>query len=334
MESFETESDSCLNLYQVSKNTIPKKTKSIKPLKSKSLSNSYIAEEDPNRCWFFFSNILLCQKSLSKILIDYKMDKGNNTYKIGNEFSCYLIGLSKIHYKCIESKNNDYKKIISWIMNIDIGFLIRKQYSIYPISNNNSSLIKGVLEIIQPDNDESVYFADNKEYFYENQNSIMLHKIKLMTESLENRYIQESFIAKCDFETSWKTIINFQLLSEIVSGKIGERFQCNGNPEKVGSFWKCYLKDLDRIVYFKVIKIVKNKKRNRWIYRLKMVGVGINMIKHELEINLTKINKNSNQISILIIFNDFISKQLYDCAKSSFIEIMKKIKSFINKNGH
>ena len=65
-----------------------------------------------------------------------------------------------------------------------------------------------------------------------------------------------------------------------------------------------------------------------------MVGVGINMIKHELEINLTKINKNSNQISILIIFNDFISKQLYDCAKSSFIEIMKKIKLFINKTGY
>ena len=46
---------------------------------------------------------------------------------IGNEFSCYWIGISNIHYKCIESKNDYGIRRIGWIIDLDIGFSIRKK---------------------------------------------------------------------------------------------------------------------------------------------------------------------------------------------------------------
>ena len=45
---------------------------------------SYVSEENIDRCWIFFSDILKCEGSPSNIVINYKLDKGNNTYTIGN----------------------------------------------------------------------------------------------------------------------------------------------------------------------------------------------------------------------------------------------------------
>ena len=332
LESFETETDCCSNYSQDNTNKAIKENKQRESLKSQFLSISYISEEDINRCWFFFSDLILCQNSLSNILVDYKLDKGDSTFKIGNEFSCYWIGLTKIHYKCIESKNDYFIKKISWKIFIDIGLSLTKQYTIYPISNNNTSLIKEKIEIIQPDNEESICFEENKDYYYNLQNSIMKYKAKLMYESKKYRFIHESFIAKSDFETTWKKIIYLNKLCEEISGNIGEIFICNGDPEKIGAFWKCNLNNNIKPIYFKVKKIIKNKKRNKWVYHLETIGAEFNIIKQEVEISVTKINKNSNQISILIIFTDNIDKNLYDAKKKALNEVMKNIKLFVNQN--
>jgi hypothetical protein len=65
---------------------------------------------------------------------------------------------------------------------------------------------------------------------------------------------------------------------------------------------------------------------------LETIGAGFNIIKQEVEISVTKINKNSNQISILIIFTDNIDKNLYDAKKKTLNEAMKNIKLFVNQN--
>ena len=95
----------------------------------------------------FFSDIILCQTTDSKIIIQYKLDKGKNTFKIGNEISCYWTGISKIHYKCVESENSTWIRKITWIFSLDIDFSIRKTYIIYPITNNEKTLIKLSLEV-------------------------------------------------------------------------------------------------------------------------------------------------------------------------------------------
>ena len=81
-----------------------KKIKKIE--KTKSISISYISSDNIYRCWLFLRDIILCQSFSKNIAIYYKMDKGKKPFIEGNEFSCYFIGISNIHYKCYESKNS------------------------------------------------------------------------------------------------------------------------------------------------------------------------------------------------------------------------------------
>jgi hypothetical protein len=324
LESYETESDSCLNNYQ------DFDKKNYKDEKNYSLSVSYISNENIDRCWFFFSDIILCQTIASNIVVDYKLDKGKNTFKIGNEFSCYWIGISKIHYKCVESQNNFGVRKISWIICLEIGFAIRKTYTIYPITNSDRTLIKLSLELIHPENNEPIKFDETRDYYYKLQSNLISKIANLMDKSNDFLFIHQSFIAKKDLETCWKNMINFELLSSVTSGEIGENFINNDDPEKVGTFWKCYMKKYNKYIYFRVKKVIKNKKRNRWTYCVETFGVNIFIIKQELEISVTKINKESCQISILVKFCENLDKKLYNYKKEKLNEYVKKIKLYIN----
>ena len=81
-----------------------------------------------------------------------------------------------------------------------------------------------------------------------------------------------------------------------------------------------------------VLKIIrKNKKRNKWVYCLETIGTYLKVVSQQIEISVTKINKDSNQISIVIIFNDNINRNFYEYKKLKLNDIMKKIKKFMNK---
>ena len=323
-ESYETESDSCINNFENDK-------KFIKPKNSQGLSVTYISKENINRCWRFFSDIMLCKSSISNIAINYKLNKGNNTFNVGNEFSSYWIGLSKLYYKCLESKNNYGIRKISWNISLDIGFSLIKTYVIYPISYNNQSLIKLKLELLCPEKNEPINLEETRDYYSKLQYTMLQKIVNLMEESSKYLFIQESFIVNSDFENIWETMTNLNLLSKISSGIIGENFEFKGDKEKVGTFGKCYIKKFNKYIFFRVKYISKRKKRNRSIYCLENFGATICTIRQEVEISVTKINNNKNQIGILIKFKENIDKNLLEYKKMELIELIKKIKLFINK---
>lgn len=322
IESFETESDSFLNNYQKEINN-----------NSSVLSLSYISNENINRCWFFLTDIITLGK-LSKIdLINHKLDKGNNIFKIGNEFSCYAVGISKLHYKCIESENKYFIKKISWIISLDIGPSFKKTYILYPITSNNKTLIKIKFEIIQPDNkNELIEFNETRDYYNNLQYSIINTINETMNKSNEFLFIYESFISNLNFENCWNIMTDFNILSSITSD-IGENFICNGDKEKIGAFWKCNLYNYKKTIYFRIKNIEKNKKRNKWLYCLETIGTELEVVKKQIEISITKINENSSQVSINVIFKDNINKIVYEYKKKKINEVMKKIKAFMNKKG-
>ena len=328
LESYETESDSCIN------NCIDNDKKFMKAEKSPCLSLSHISDHNINRCWLFFSDVILCQEISNNIVINYKFDKGNNTFKLGNEFSAYLIGISNIHYKCIESKNNYNMRKISWIIFFDIGFSIRKTYLIYPISSINKALVKLKLELITSDSPKPVHFEETSDYFCKLQSSIIDKIVNLMEHSSKFLFIQESFIANLSREKCWDIMINFNKLSELNMGKIGQNFEYKGDKEKIGTFWKCYLPNIKKNVYFKVKSVKKSKKRNKWIYCLEAFGAEMHILRQELEISVTKINQNTCQISILIKFNEHTDKNYLNYKKQKLIEFIKRIKIYLNKIGN
>ena len=323
-ESYETESDSCINNYENDK-------KILKPEKDPALSVTYICNENINRCWRFFSDIMLYKSTISNIAINYKLNKGNNTFNVGNEFSGYWIGISNIYYKCLESKNNYGIRKISWNIALDIGYSIIKTYTIYPITANNQSLIKIKFELICPEKNEPINLEETKDYYYKLQYSILQKIVNLMEESSKYLFIHESFIVNSDFETSWGSMIDLNLLSKISSGKIGENFQFNRDREKVGTYGKCYMQKYNKYLFFRVKNISKIKKKNRWIYCLESFGAIICTIRQEVEISVTKINGNKSQIAILIKFRENIDKNSLEYKKMELIKLIKKIKLFIDK---
>ena len=298
--------------------------------KNKFLVVSYITEENIERCWLFFSDILKCQGTASNIVRNYKLDKGKNTFIVGNEFSCYWIGISKIHYKCIESKNYYGIRKISWIIKLDIGFSIKKTYFIYPITNDDRTLIKLNLELIGAEMQEPMDFEETREYYYKLQYSIINKIINIMDESKEYHYLHESFIVQKSQNICWNYIINIKNISQVTSGEIGYKFICNGDPETIGSFWRCQIKEPNKIVFIKVKNISKSKKRNTWKYQLETIGTELEIIRHELIIKITKINNETSQISILIEFKEKINKKNYDYKKKKMNKTIQKIKNSIN----
>jgi len=303
-----------------------KKSKKIE--KNDLLVVSYVSEENINRSWIFFSDILKCEGYPSNIVVNYKLDKGKNTYTVGNEFSCYWIGISNIHYKCIESKNSYHIKKISWIIVLDIGFSIKKTYFIYPITSDDRTLIKLNLELIS-ENNEPMQFEETKEYYYQLQYNIINKIIKVMEASKEYHFIHESFIVKKNQIICWNNIINLKKISEVTSGNIGYNFTCNGDPEKIGTFWKCELINEKNIIFVIIKNISKPKKRNTWVYCLETFGTHIN-VKQNVQINIIRIDNQTSQISILIKFLEKKTKNYYDYKKKRLKEVIPSIKTFIN----
>ena len=290
---------------------------------------SYIAEENIDRCWLYFSNVLKCEEKNSNIVQDYSLVKGTNTFMIGNEFSCYWIGISNIHYKCIESKNDYGIRRIGWIIDLDIGFSIRKKYFIYPISNGNKTLIKLNLELIGSESHEPMDFEETREYYYKLQYTIIDRIINVMNNSDEFHFIHESFIVNKNKLICWNNMIDLQKLSIATLGEIGEKFECNDDKEKIGTFWKCGLKN-NKVTFIKVKNILKPKKRNTWKYCLETFGTQVNTLRQELNIDITEINKDTTQVSILIVLKEKIKKNIYDSKKKSIHQVVEKIKDFIN----
>lgn len=334
LENNNTEGSSCINSEENNKND--KKEKELGKIeknydeKNHLLVVSYITDENIKRCWTFFSDILKCEGNPSNIVINYKLDKGKNTYIIGNEFSCYWIGVSNIHYKCIDSKNNYGIKKIGWIITLDIGFSIRKTYYIYPITSDNRTLIKLNLELIRTENEEPIDFEETREYYYHLQNSIINKIIKVMDESKEYHFIYESFIVKKSQPICWKSILNINNISKITYEEIGHNFICNNDPETIGAFWRCELKNEKKIIFIRIKNISKPKKRNTWKYYLETFGTELGIIRQECQAHIIKINENTCQITILIEYKEKINKKVYDYKMLKLKEICQKIKDYIN----
>lgn len=322
-ESYETESDSCFNNYEIDK-------KLIKQEKDSSLLLTFISKENINRCWRFFSDIMLYKSTISNFAINYKLNKGNNTFNVGNEFSCYWIGISKIYYKCLESKNNYGIRKLSWKIDLDIGYSLLKTYTIYPITSNSQTLIKLKFELICPEKTEPINLEESKDYLYKSQYKILEKISNLMEKSSKYLFIQESFIVNSDFENCWRNMTDLNFLSKLSSGIIGENFVFNGDKERVGTFGKCYIKNYNKYFFFRVKNISKRKKRNKWTYCLETFGANICLIRQEVEISVTKINNNKSQIAIFIKFRENIDKNFLEYKKIKLLELIKKIKLFVS----
>ena len=114
---------------------------------------------------------------------------------------------------------------------------------------------------------------------------------------------------------------------------IGINLEIWGKPKQVGSFWKCYLKNYNKFIYLKIIKVEKNEKRNRWLYALETIGSYLfSYQQHEIEYCFTKINEEKTQLSFVHKYSKKIDKKNLKILSVNKKDILKRVKRYFDIN--
>ena len=164
----------------------------------------------------------------------------------------------------------------------------------------------------------------NKETFIQKSKSI--EKLK------ENSISYESCIINTNYHEVWDFITDLKNLSNLAP-IIGTKLEIWGKPLQVGSFWKCYLNNYNKIVYLKIIKIEKNEKRNRWLYALETVGSYLfSFQQHEVEYCFTKIDEEKMQLSLVHKFSKKIDKNRLNILNVNKKDVLKRVKRYFDIN--
>lgn len=287
-------------------------------------TKSFIFEENIDRLWLF-----LCDLNNETKAIDYldnlKFLKGNKTFIKGNIFSVNWIGLTLLQYECIFLKDEDDRKIIKWKAKGDIGLNFIRSLYLYKITQNNNTLVKVSVSLIEKETD-LIDYNPSKNYFSNLEYNILLDKSKSLKNSKEDIFLFGSCIINKNFFKIWKIILNFKKLSNIYPIK-GEKIQFNEPIVKVGVFIKMFIEELKITTFMKVIEIKTFKKRKSWLIKLETIGAFITNLPKAMEYKIIMIDNYKTQFSITYFFPFNINPdiiQKFEMIKKDALKIYKK----------
>jgi hypothetical protein len=301
----------------------------IKSNKSNTINYSYILDTNIETFYINLKELLSLKYEDST---NYLFVKGNNTWKIGNKFIYIWSKTYKLYIQIIEMIE-EYDKIkITWEIETEFGLHYIKSYNLYRVTANAQTLVKIIITFreyisyILLSLSQKKYFNSyiNKETFIQKSKSIQ--KLK------ENSISYESCIINTNYHEVWDFITDLKNLSNLAP-IIGINLEIWGKPLQVGSFWKCYLNNYNKIVYLKIIKIEKNEKRNRWLYALETVGSYLfSFQQHEVEYCFTKIDEEKMQLSLVHKFSKKIDKKRLNILNVNKKDILKRVKRYFDIN--
>ena len=178
------------------------------------------------------------------------------------------------------------------------------------------------------DKDELIDFGDSKNYYLNTEFNILKNKSKYLNSIIKDIISYESCIINVNYLKVWDFIIDLKKLSEIAP-IIGSNIEYCGEKLKVGSFLKYYIKELDKIVFFKIIGVGVPKKKKSWIYKLELVGVNVKNIPIYMEIKVTKIDEDKTQLSLLHKFSYTTDQKIIEFFSINKKEIMKQYVKYL-----
>ena len=292
-------------------------------------SKSIILDEKIEKVWYFLSNPLYYKEILSINFMNFKLNQKRKSFCPGDKFSFYWTGVTDVTAKYISKIDNPHIKKLTLDISMGIGIFYRKTYHLYKITNNNNTLIKLVLSKIpnsQYDNANFISFMKLNTNIF---TSMLDNLNKILKISKEYLFNLESFIVDKNIYDSWNFITDLKKLSHLCPN-IGTNFSYQNNKYNKGSFVKCLLPKSNKIIFMKVTKFDKNKKKNKWVYTLETFGSDIRYINQEIQISVNKINDNKTQISIIHIFKQVLTKEYIENFYKKKNEVIKEIQKYLN----
>ena len=287
---------------------------------------SHIIDVNIEKLWFFLRDLLSSSDKSSK---NFMFIKGNNTWKAGNKFTYYWSHIYKVKSETIDIVDETERKKISWKIETDFGFHYIKSCYLYKISEKEQTLLK--IYIISEQTIPSYLLSPNeKNHFCLFNPDTLLVKNKCLKEEKEKTISYESCIIKANNQDIWKLITDFKKLSKLAP-IIGENVENWGFTFDVGSFWKAYLKNINKTAFLRVNKVKMDEQKKIWLYSLETIGTDKKIIPHIIEFKIIKIEEQKCQLSITHTFIKKVKNNFLKILNINKRDILKRIKKYIEQ---
>ena len=289
-------------------------------------STSLIYNQCIDKLWLFLRDLQNDVKILDKF-DNFEFIKGDNTFIPGNKFSINWIGLTLLKFECISIKFDRTKKEIKWKAKGDIGIKYYKTMTLYRITHDSKTLVKVIITKKQKKTDINQTNTDYN-YYLNLEYSFLLKKSLYLNGLNEDIISYESCIVNKNYSIVWRYISDLKKLNEFAP-IIGSNFEYNSPNIKVGVFLKFFIKELNIIVFMKIIEFEEIKKNKSCWIKLETIGSKVDNSPKMIEYKITIIDNKTTYLSIFHQFYNNISKNYLKKFNINKKEIIKKYKILI-----
>ena len=289
-------------------------------------STSLIYNQGIDKLWLFLRDLQNDVKILDKF-DNFEFIKGDNTFIPGNKFSINWIGLTLLKFECISIKFDRTKKEIKWKAKGDIGIKYYKTMTLYRITHDSKTLVKVIITKKQKKTDINQTNTDYN-YYLNLEYSFLLKKSLYLNGLNEDIISYESCIINKNYSIVWRYISDLKKLNEFAP-IIGTNFEYNSPNIKVGVFLKFFIKELNIIVFMKIIELEEIKKNKSCWIKLETIGSKVDNSPKMIEYKITIIDNKTTYLSIFHQFYNNISKNYLKKFNINKKEIIKKYKILI-----
>lgn len=289
-------------------------------------STSLIYNQGIDKLWLFLRDLQNDVKILDKF-DNFEFIKGDNTFIPGNKFSINWIGLTLLKFECISIKFDRTKKEIKWKAKGDIGIKYYKTMTLYRITHDSKTLVKVIITKKQKKTDINQTNTDYN-YYLNLEYSFLLKKSLYLNGLNEDIISYESCIINKNYSIVWRYISDLKKLNEFAP-IIGTNFEYNSPNIKVGVFLKFFIKELNIIVFMKIIEFEEIKKNKSCWIKLETIGSKVDNSPKMIEYKITIIDNKTTYLSIFHQFYNTNSKNYLKKFNINKKEIIKKYKILI-----
>ena len=292
---------------------------------------SHIFDDNINRVWYCLRNVNITSIVEPSLLSQVSLLKGINFYTEGSEFKSYWVGVSYINGKCTHVDNEEHFKSITWELDFDIQIRVRKTFSLFEVTNNNSTLVVLKVEMISIDQcgcDYQPAFHDHFQCYIDLYEDLLFKIHQYMKVNPIYLTNEESCVVKINIVPLWNFITDLNKVTAI-SKLIAEKFIYKGDPYKIGTFIKGISSDKTILpIFLKRKNVEKDPDSSSWYYTLETFGTTINSIRQEIIINCKRINSDSTQLTYTHNFFDVVSKEMLKEFARQKRKFLKEIKTY------
>jgi len=272
------------------------------------IQNTYLFKQEILRVWLIlrsFEFLLLINNKGHYPCINIK---GQNTWDVGNQFKGSIFGKNPFVAKVQKSIDYPEMKKIKWIFDLKNGHYFSIKLELFKVTENNTTVVL-----------KKVKFDKSKLDFHDKMKEADEIRIfKILERILENEPINllkyESGIIEGKMEDVWNLILDFNQATAICPNnnflpnisikdlKVGEKIKASIYGTKND------YKDLDITLLFRE----ETKNWNKWQIIIEASGgYPMKIPRHTLLLQLTKINNNECQLTLLTKFHEPIDNDIF-----------------------